>query len=138
MKTGHTFRHLLQQTEDRTAPDEVPGLKEVHGGREVCSRYLCRLHLEQKSIQLLLSISKHHPATCLHRDLQLRESCSLPGVWPRQTAAQAAQHHHGHEVALQVHRHGAVFVCASSRRETSNIILTHTQRTCKICKVTVP
>lgn len=79
-----TFRHFLQQAEDGTAPDEGPGLEEVHGRREVRSQDLLLLHFEKASIQQLLLVVQYHLPACLHGGLLLYERLPLPGVWDAQ------------------------------------------------------
>jgi len=103
----YTFRHLLEQTEDGTSPDEISGPEEMHSRRKVCSCDLLLLHFIQVSVQSLLSISQHHLPTRLHGGLQLNESFSLPGVWDGHSTSQTAQQqtHYSRVGALQLSSH---------------------------------
>jgi len=60
-----TFRHLLQQLEDRTLPDERPRSEEVDGRRERPGGHLSLLPATQPAVQLLLGRRQRHPAARL-------------------------------------------------------------------------
>lgn len=106
-KIEPTFRHLLEHTEDGAGPDEGLGLKEVHGGRKICSPKFLPLVFHQDRVQPLLCISQHDVATRLHGGFQLDEGFSLTRVREAQTAVQEVQEQtgHGHTVALLGHSH---------------------------------
>lgn len=106
-KIEPTFRHLLEHTEDGAGPDEGLGLKEVHGGRKICSPKFLPLVFHQDRVQPLLRISQHDLPTRLHGGFQLDEGFSLTRVREAQTAVQEAQEQtgHGHTGALLGNSH---------------------------------
>lgn len=106
-KVEPTFRHLLEHAEDGAGPDEGLGLKEVHGGRKICSPKFLPLVFHQDRVQPLLRISQHDLPAQLHGGFQLDEGFSLTRVWVAQSAAQEVQEQtgHGHTGALRGHSH---------------------------------